>query len=192
MRKTQLAAVPAVIALALTAGCNNGNSSSSSSSDSKSTTSAAATSSSSSASLDCPTDGNTRSFAKTRFVADIGLAAGTFHRYIYKPYQAGSFKKGADGRIKAMIKAGATGALDAKLLSNAEKNIKANPTLCKVLAKPISDAAAKVKNLKTDIASGNMAAITSANTLFSDIENKAKSNGASVTETTDESKTDFN
>src|SRR6185437_12863956 len=40
----------------------------------------------------CPTS-NTKSFAKTRFVADIALAGGAFKRYIYSPAKAGKFKK---------------------------------------------------------------------------------------------------
>lgn len=45
-------------------------------------------------------------FAKTKFVLHVGLAFGAFHRYIYKPYQAGAFKSGANGRVKALLKAG--------------------------------------------------------------------------------------
>lgn len=48
-------------------------------------------------------------FAKTKFVLHTGLAFGAFHRYIYKPFQAHSFKKGAPGRTKALVKAGAAG-----------------------------------------------------------------------------------
>lgn len=196
MRVSRVIAVPAIASLALVAGCNGSKSASSSSSaasNAASTTSSAAASpsdgasASASSSTDCPTS-NTRSFAKTRFVADVGLAAGSFHRYIYKPYQAGAFQKGQNGRVKALVKAGATTALDVKLLSNAQKNIKANPTLCKTLAKPMSDAMTKLKSIKTDAASGNFASIASANSLFSDIENKAKSQGDPITETTDESK----
>jgi hypothetical protein len=49
-------------------------------------------------------------FAKAKFVLHMGLAFGAFHRYIYEPYQAGAFKSGAPGRVKALLKAG-TGAL---------------------------------------------------------------------------------
>jgi hypothetical protein len=46
-------------------------------------------------------------FAKTKFVLHLGLAFGAFHRYIYRPYVAGSFNSGAGGRTKALLKAGA-------------------------------------------------------------------------------------
>ena len=49
-------------------------------------------------------------FAKTKFVLHTGLAIGAFRRWIYKPWKAGTFKKGADGRTKALVKAAAAGA----------------------------------------------------------------------------------
>ena len=47
--------------------------------------------------------------AKTKFVLHAGLAFGAFHRYILEPYRAGAFRKGAPGRTKALVKAGAAG-----------------------------------------------------------------------------------
>lgn len=119
MRFTRAAVVPAaLLSVGLVTGYGPSSSSSSSSgasgSGSSNSSTAAAGSSASSGGTDaaasCPTS-NTRSFAKTRFVGDVGLAIGTFHRYLWKPYQAGSFKKGANGRIKALLKGGATVAL---------------------------------------------------------------------------------
>ncbi len=46
-------------------------------------------------------------FAKTKFLLHSGLAFGSFHRYILKPYRAGKFQKGTPGRTKALVKAGA-------------------------------------------------------------------------------------
>lgn len=73
----------------------------------------------------------TRKIPKTRLLADLALTYGAFHRYLYKPYKAGSFRKGADGRIKAIIKAALASAAIIKLLSNARENAAADPTLCK-------------------------------------------------------------
>ena len=42
-------------------------------------------------------------FAKTKFVLHTGLAIGAFRRYIYKPWKAGKFQKGADGRTTALV-----------------------------------------------------------------------------------------
>ncbi len=100
MRRIRAAVVPAaVLSVGLVAGCGpaKSNASASSSTGSSAVSSSSSTvagSSASSGSTDaaasCPTS-NTRSFAKTRFAGDVGLAIGTFHRYLWKPYQAGSF-----------------------------------------------------------------------------------------------------
>ena len=37
----------------------------------------------------------TRKIPKTRLLADLALTYGAFHRYLYKPYKAGAFRKGA-------------------------------------------------------------------------------------------------
>lgn len=55
-------------------------------------------------------------FAKTKFVLHTGLAIGAFRRYIYKPWKAGTFKQGADGRTAALVKAAAAGAFTANEL----------------------------------------------------------------------------
>ena len=73
----------------------------------------------------------TRKIPKTRLLADLALTYGAFHRYLYKPFKAGAFHKGAEGRTKAIIKAVVASAAIVKLLSNAEKNAEADPTLCK-------------------------------------------------------------
>lgn len=82
------------------------------------------------ASASCASAG-TRKIPKTRLLADLALTYGAFHRYLYKPYKAGSFAKGANGRTKAIIKAALASAAIIKLLSNARDNAAADPTLCK-------------------------------------------------------------
>src|SRR5262249_21099916 len=83
----------------------------------------------------CPT-ANTKSFAKTRFVADAALAGGAFKRYIYSPAKAGQFQKGAHGKVLALVKAAAAGAFTINRLDAAKNAAQANPTLCKVLVAP--------------------------------------------------------
>ncbi len=97
----------------------------------------AAEASPTSTTLVCPTE-NTRKFAKTRFVADVGGAAFLTRRYIYQPYQAGKFQQGAEGRTVALLKAAAAGAASIKLLQNATENAKADPTLCRTLGEPLT------------------------------------------------------
>lgn len=198
MRNTRALAVPAaILSVGLVAGCGPDSSSSSSSS---SNTSAAASSSGSSSTassgsnsanaknVSCPTE-NTRKFAKTRFATDIGLAAGTFHRYLWKPYQAGTFKKGADGRVMAIVKGAGTAALDLKLLKNAADNAKANPTLCKTIAQPLSDAIDKMSNIdKSALLAGNLGGLAGVESSLKSVMNSSKSQGVDINETTDESK----
>lgn len=45
-------------------------------------------------------------FDKTRFLLHMGAAFYAFHHWIYAPYRAHSFDKGASGRTKALVKAG--------------------------------------------------------------------------------------
>jgi hypothetical protein len=89
-----------------------------------------ASQSASAANASCAQAG-TRKIPKTRLLADLGLTYGAFQRYLYKPYRAGAFQKGANGRTKALVKAGLATAAIVKLLSNASKNAAADPTLCK-------------------------------------------------------------
>ncbi|TWP38991.1 hypothetical protein [Leekyejoonella antrihumi] len=143
-------------------------------------------SSAANAAANCPTS-NTRSFAKTRFATDVGLAVGTFHHWIWKPYKAGTFKHGAHGRIKAVIKGVAAAALDLKLMDNAKKNVQANPTLCKTLYTPIDSAAKALDGLKKDITSGSLTSLTSTESALSGILKSGNQHGLNIKELTDQS-----
>ncbi|MBO1754528.1 hypothetical protein [Allobranchiibius sp. CTAmp26] len=210
MHLSRAAAVPALLSVALVAGCNNSSTASSSSggaagsSSGSSTASSASSSGSSSttgsssnatgssgsatgAAASCPSS-NTRSFAKTRFVTDIGLTVGTFHRWIWKPYKAGTFNKGSHGRIRAIVKGAAVAGLDLHLMNNAKKNVEANPTLCKVLAAPIENAVRDLGGLKGKITSGDFTSLTSLESTLSGILTTGNKHGLGITESTDESK----
>ncbi len=82
-------------------------------------------------------------FAKTKFVLHTGLAIGAFHRYIYKPAKAGTFKSGANGRIRAFAKAGAAGLFIVHELKEAHKDALSDDRL-----RPLAD---KVANLGTSL-----------------------------------------
>lgn len=184
----RLVAVPALLGLALVAGCNNGSSAASSTAASGASSHVAGTSTSAvPAAAKCPTS-NTRSFAKTRFVTDVGLTVGTFHHWIWKPYKAGTFRKGAHGRLKAIVKGVGVAALDLKLMNNAKKNVEANPTLCKVLATPIENAVGALGGLKGKITSGDLASLTGLEGTLSGIMRTGNKHGLGITESTDRSK----
>ena len=94
----------------------------------------------------CPT-AQTRKFAKTRFITNAGLAAGAFKRYIYDPYRKGTFKSGAKGQKRAIVKAAAAGLFVLDQLRRARANIHADPTLCKALSAPMQRLTSAMKTL---------------------------------------------
>jgi hypothetical protein len=140
--------------------------------------------------VSCPTS-NTKSFAKTRFVADVALAGGAFKRYIYSPAKAGKFKKGTKGKVTALIKAAAAGAFVVNRLNAAKSAAQANPTLCKALAVPLANFSAAVSGLigkaKSGLGSINPADVTNPDSYLSDLHNAASSGGAAFTDNTNTS-----
>lgn len=148
-----------------------------------STGSSAASTGVSGADASCPTS-NSRSFAKTRFVSDLGGAAFLTRRYIYQPYTQGKFKKGHAGRTIALVKAAATATTVVHLLKNASLNAKANPTLCKTVAAPLSSLTATVSGLAGSLRGGSVdpGVIGGLGGAVSGLLSKAKSAGVPVTE----------
>ncbi len=134
----------------------------------------------------CPTS-NTKSFAKSKFVLHVGLAAGTFHRYLYKPFKAGTFHKGASGRISGLVKGGATALFDEHEIRQAITDVKANPTLCKVLIAPLSEVADKFTAMKSKLTSGDTTSLDTVNSSLSSISSTSAKDGTPITERTDQS-----
>ena len=146
-------------------------SSSSSSTQAATPASQTASSTASPSTASCASAG-TRKIPKTRLLADLALTYGAFHRYLYKPYKAGAFRKGADGRIKAIIKAGLATAVIVKLLSNAKENAAADPTLCKYVPS-MDNIKASLSNLADKIKGGSATSsdADSTNSLFEQLKN---------------------
>ncbi|MCX4693575.1 hypothetical protein [Streptomyces sp. NBC_01408] len=92
-------------------------------------------------------------FAKTRFVANAGLAAGATYQWIVKPYRAGKFKKGAKGRTFALIKAGLAGAFAYNRLKAAAENAKGDPLLSKAMV-PLTAGIESLKGLGSKLRKG--------------------------------------
>ncbi|MEU1043351.1 hypothetical protein ACFYP4_04995 [Streptomyces sp. NPDC005551] len=116
-------------------------------------------------------------FAKTRFVANAGLAAGATYQWIVKPWRAGKFKKGADGRRTALIKAGLAGAFTYNRLSAARKNAEGDPALAKAIA-PLTAGIDTLKDLPAKLRNGDSADAAAGS--FDDIINKVKDAGKSA------------
>jgi len=131
----------------------------------------------------CPTK-STKRLAKTRFVADAGLAFGAFHRWIWKPYKAGTFKSGADGRTKSIVKAAAAGAFALNRLNAGRKLINADPTLCKALKQPVEALWNQVSGLTDKLKSGGFdgSSVESAQKAVEDLKSKASDAGANISD----------
>lgn len=143
--------------------------------------SAGATDSAGSGSTDCPTS-NTTAFAKTKFVLHSGLAFGAFHRYIYKPLRAGSFQSGSSGRVKTFIKAGLAALFVKREVRLAYEDVKANPTLCKVIAAPLQAVGDKISGAVTALKGGDPSAVTAVESTVQGVESKASSAGTTIQE----------
>ena len=105
---------------------------------------------------------------KTRFVAHLGIAYFAFHHWVWKPYQAGAFKSGANGRIKNMIKGGVA-LLVAVHEVDVARNIanKSSTATLKLLVKPINALYAAFGKVGSELKKGvlNVADLTNLNGL---------------------------
>ncbi|MFB6812685.1 hypothetical protein [Streptomyces sp. NPDC056387] len=129
------------------------------------------------------TSAEKQKFAKTRFVANAGLAAGATYQWIIKPYRAGKFKKGAKGRTFALIKAGLAGAFAYNRLKAAADNAKGDPLLSKAMA-PLTAGIASLKGLGTKLRKGEAGDgdIGSLEGVIGGVKDAGKSAGATVTD----------
>lgn len=94
-------------------------------------------------------------FAKTKFVLHTGLAIGAFRRWIYKPWKAGTFKQGADGRTSALVKAAAAGAFTANELRLA-RNAALSDDKLRGLGDRMGTLTQKTKDLLPGLKNGNL------------------------------------
>ncbi|MFB7559750.1 hypothetical protein [Streptomyces brevispora] len=120
-------------------------------------------------------------FAKTRFVTNAGLAAGATYQWIVKPYRAGRFKKGADGRTFALVKAGLAGGFAYNRLKAASDNAKGDPLLSKAVA-PLTAGIASLEGLATKLRKGDAGEgdIGAFENVINNVKDAGKSAGAEV------------
>lgn len=119
--------------------------------------------------------------AKTRFVANAGLAAGATYQWIVKPYRAGTFKKGAEGRRLALVKAGLAGGFAYNRLKAASENAKGDPLLSKAVA-PLTAGIESLKGLGTKLRKGEAGEgdVGAFESVIDSIKNAGKDAGAEV------------
>ncbi len=167
----------------LAAGCKGSASSSASAPAGQSTSSslAAGASGTTAAAAACPTS-NSTGFAKTKFVLHAGLAFGAFHRYLYKPLRAGTFKSGAHGRISAFLKAGLAALYIKREVRLAYGDVTANPTLCKAIAAPLRSVGDDISGAVSKLKGGDPSGITAIQNTVASVESQSSSNGTTVQE----------
>lgn len=93
--------------------------------------------------------------SKTEIALRLGLAYGAFKRYIYTPAREGKFKKGADGRKRAIAKAALAGAFTARMLQKAKEEAEQDPELAR-LVRRITATAASVGGLTAILKGGDV------------------------------------
>lgn len=134
----------------------------------------------------CPTEG-TQSFSKARFVLNVGLAAGAFHQFVWKPYQEGGFQDGADGRTANLVKAGLAAAFAAKQVKDATDNVRNDPELCSALGQPLAQLTAVLDDLQGRITRGDLASLASIEALLASVLGKSEAEGLKIVEQIPES-----
>lgn len=120
------------------------------------------------------TSAERQKFAKTRFVANAGLAAGATYQWIVKPWREGKFKKDAKGRRTTLVKAGLAGAFAYNRLKAAQKNAQGDPTLAKAVA-PLTAGIDALKDLPAKLRKGE--STDSVASTFDSIINQVKDAG---------------
>ncbi|WP_078893683.1 hypothetical protein [Streptomyces sp. CT34] len=120
-------------------------------------------------------------FAKTRFVANAGLAAGATYKWIVKPFKAGTFKKGAKGRKTALVKAGLAGVFTYNRLKAAVRNAQGDPALSKALV-PLSSGIESLKDMGTKLRKGEAGTgdVDQFQNVIGNVKDAGKKNGAEV------------
>jgi len=125
----------------------------------------------------------TKKLSKTRFLLHAGLGIGAFRHFVYTPFKAGKFNKGAKGRVKAMAIAGAAALFTLHELKVAKGFAESNKTLCKLVA-PIDKLAASLPSLGSGLKSGklNGGSISSTATNVASLKGSSTKLGAPITE----------
>ena len=186
MRNRAVAAVMSLFLVTLVAtGCKSSATSTPSSTSAAAqgtpSSAAASTPGTTAAAAQCPTS-NSTGFAKTKFVLHAGLAFGAFHRYLYKPLQAGTYKSGAHGRIRAFLKAGLAALYIKREVRLAYSDVTANPTLCKAIAAPLRSVGDDISAALTKLKGGDPSGITAIQSTVTSVESSSSANGDTVQE----------
>jgi hypothetical protein len=120
---------------------------------------------------------------KARFALHAGLGGGAMHRYLWKPYQAGTFASGAAGRKTAIVKGTLAGGFAYHEFKVALTDIQGCPSV-QSLTTAVQDGLTKATGLVSGLKSGSVdpKALAAVNAQVASIESAAKTGGITVHE----------
>lgn len=120
---------------------------------------------------------------KARFAVHAGLAAGAFHRYLWKPYQAGAFGQGASGRKAALVKGALAAGFTEHELRVAVEDLRGCPS-SQALAADVQSGITRLRALGSSVKSGTVApgTVSAVNGAVTSVESQARSQGIDVKE----------
>jgi hypothetical protein len=176
MKRLLVLVLSLTLTMLLAAGCSK----SSSVNGTGSSPPASSVASASAVPTSCPSQAT--GFAKTKFVTHAALGFGAFHRYIYKPYRAGTFRSGAHGRITAFVKAGLAALFikrEVRLAGEAAQN---SPALCKLILTPLRTVSESVQAAVSKLRQGDASGVGSIQNAISQVESRSSGQGATITE----------
>lgn len=172
MKRLLMLALSLSLVMFLAVGCKSSATNAATSSTSAASPTVAATA--------CPTQAS--GFAKTKFITHAALGFGAFHRYIYKPYRAGTFRSGAHGRLVAFIKAALAALFIKREIRLAAAAAQHSPALCKLVLSPLRTVSETVQDGVEKLKGGDASGIGTIQNSISQVESGASSQGASIAE----------
>jgi len=180
LRGKFLLPLPLLLALALlftsAAACGSKTSTTSSGSSSSTTSSSGSSQTGSSPSggatpTSCASVGS-KKIPKTRVLADLGISAGAFHRYIYKPIKSGSFTGATKTKkVVTLVKGAVAAGAIAHFLGNAIDNARSDATLCKYVPN-MTQIKTKLTAMGSQLRGGNTSQVDSTNSSFTDLQHQ--------------------
>lgn len=120
--------------------------------------------------------------ARARLAVDIGLTAGTFHRYVLGPSKKHRFDASARNRSSAVAQASQVLGVESTLLAHGVRRVLADPQLCSVFYDPMTQLQAVVARLGREIPAGTTSSVPKAEAIISHLLAKAPANGLQVKE----------
>jgi hypothetical protein len=127
----------------------------------------------------------TKPIAQPRLAVDIGLTAGTFHRYVLGPSKKHRFDVSARNRASAVTQASKVLGVESTLLAHGVARVLADPQLCSVFYDPMTKLQTVVASLGRELPSGTTSSVPKAEAIISHLLDKAPASGLQVKEMVD-------